>query len=116
VASRKTRDTKDYSQRVRDLDRQYNNTPAGHAGRVQKRLEEFGKVLFPVAGQFNEISRDFHDLINASLWRRENIVKIRSQTTTLLVKYHTELIGPISLRMQQCVGMHLLRTGMTFDI
>jgi len=63
VASRETRGTQEYAQRARGLDRQYNNTPAGQAGKVQKRLEEFGKVLFPVAGQFNEISRDFHDLI-----------------------------------------------------
>jgi len=80
VASRETRGTQEYVQRARSLDRQYNNTPAGQAGKVQKRLEEFGKVLFPVTGQFNEISRDFHDLIK---FAAEDIAKTRFQTTTL---------------------------------
>ena len=58
VANREIRGTQEYAQRARGLDRQHNNTPAGQAGKEQKRLEEFGKVLFPVAGQFNEINRD----------------------------------------------------------
>jgi len=49
--------------------------------------------LFPVAGQFNEISRDFHDLIR---FAAEDIAKTRFQTTMLPVKSHVELIGPIS--------------------
>jgi len=69
---------------------------------VQKRLEEFGKVLFPVAGQFNEISRDFHDLIK---FAAEDIAKTRFQTT----------IGPIPWHFKQRVGMHLFRTGMAFN-
>ena len=111
VASRETRCTQEYVKRARSLDRQYNNTPAGQAGKVQKRLEEFGKVLFPVAGQFNEISRDFHDLIR---FAAEDIAKTRFQTTTLPVKSHSELIGPISWHLKQRVGMHLFRTGMAF--
>jgi len=71
------RGTQEYAQRARGLDRQYNNTPAGQAGKVQRRLEEFGKVLFPVAGQFHEISRDFHDLIK---FATEDIAKTRFQT------------------------------------
>ena len=29
-------------------------------GKVQTRLEEFGDIKFPMAGMFNEISRDFN--------------------------------------------------------
>ena len=49
-------------------------------------------MFFPVAGQFNEISRNFHLLINLSA---EDIAKARFQTT-LPFKSHTELTGPIS--------------------
>jgi len=69
-------------------------------------LEEFGKVLFPVAGQFNEISRDFHDLIK---FAAEDIAKIRFQTTTLPVVPH----GAHWYHLQR-VGMHLFRTDMAF--
>jgi len=51
-----------------------------------------------VAGQFNEISRDFHDLIK---FATEDIAKTQFQTTTLPVKSHTELIGPISWHLKQ---------------
>jgi len=40
--------------------------------------------------------------------------KTRFQTTTLPVKSHTELIGPITWHLKQCVDMHLFRTGMAF--
>ena len=83
---------------------QYDNTPAGQAGKVQKRLEEFGKVLFPVAGQF---TKSAGASTTSSSSRRETL-----QTTMLPVKSHTEFIGPISWYMKQRVGVHLFRIGM----
>jgi len=46
----------------------------------RKRLEELGKVLFPVAGQLNEISRNFHDLHKFVV---EDVAKVRFQTLSV---------------------------------
>ena len=43
-------------------------------------MEEFGDIKIPVAGMFNEISRDFHDIIK---FTAQDVAKVQFQTTTL---------------------------------
>jgi len=44
-------------------------------GKVRKRLKELDKILYLVAGQFNKISRDFHD--DLIKFAAEDIAKTR---------------------------------------
>ena len=95
------------------MDQKYNTTTGGVAGKVQTRLQEYGEIRFPVVvGQFNEISREFHDLIKFSA---EDIAKKRFETTTLPIDAHAELIGPIVWYLKQLVGMHLFRTHVAYN-
>jgi len=51
--------------------------------------------------QRDQHSSNFHDFIK---FTAKDIAKTRLQTTTLPVKSHTEVIGPISWHMKQRVG------------
>ena len=111
VAAKQARVKKEYTNRAHVLDKKYNDTADNEVGKVQTRLEEFGDIKIPVAGMFNEISRDFHDIIK---FTAQDVAKVQFQTTTLPVQSASELIGPIMWSMKQKVGMHLFRTGMAF--
>ena len=103
VASRQARAKKEYVNRARVLDSKHNHTPGEEVGPVQTRLEEYGDIKIPVAGMFNEISRDFHDLI---AFTAQDIAKKRFEATTLPVESHAELIGPIVWHLKQSHCWH----------
>lgn len=63
-------------------------------GKVETRLAEFGDILFPTVGWFNEGSRDLHDMIAFAV---EDIAKRQFESTLLPVKTYSDLIGPIGL-------------------
>jgi hypothetical protein len=109
VAAAQSNWSTNYVRKARALDLKYNNTSDGDTGRVETRLAEYGRVLFPTAGWFNEGSRDLHDIITLAT---EDIAKKQFQSTVLPVKDYTELIGPIGWKIKQRLGMQLFRTGM----
>ena len=52
-----------YLDKAQKIDRKYCHTEVGHVGPLQQRLESFGKLLCLVAGQYGEVSQDFHTLL-----------------------------------------------------
>ena len=68
-SSRKTVDvrasklSKEYLDKARHIDQNYNNTTADQSGPVQLRLESFGDLQGLVIGQFCEGSQDLHNLL-----------------------------------------------------
>ena len=53
----------DYKNKARKIDTKYHNSATGHVGPLEQRLQGFGEILCLVAGQYGEISQDFHDLL-----------------------------------------------------
>ena len=68
--NRKTVDTranglqKEYIDKTKKIDEKYLGTPKDHIGPLQQRLREFGDIVSLVAGQYGEISQDFHHLLS----------------------------------------------------
>ena len=52
-----------YTNKAKRIDTKYHNTTAGQIGPLEQRLRGFGEILCLVAGQYGEISQDFHDLL-----------------------------------------------------
>ena len=52
-----------YKDKAHAIDTKYCHTAAQHVGPLQQRLESFGKLICLVAGQYGEISQDFHSLL-----------------------------------------------------
>ena len=52
-----------YKNKARRIDAKYRGTTAGHIGPLEQRLQGFGDILCLVAGQYGDISQDFHDLL-----------------------------------------------------
>jgi hypothetical protein len=53
-----------YRHKAHKIDRKYCGTDPDHVGPLQQRLESFGPITSLVAGQFGDVSDDFHDLLN----------------------------------------------------
>ena len=52
-----------YKNKPRKIDSKYYNTAIGHVGPLEQHLIGFGEIIRLVAGQYGEISQDFHDLL-----------------------------------------------------
>ena len=52
-----------YRNKARTIGTKYNGVTAGHVGPLEQRLRGFGDILCLVAGQYGDISQDFHDLL-----------------------------------------------------
>ena len=52
-----------YKNKARKIDSKYYNTAIGHVGPLEQHLIGFGEIIRLVAGQYGEISQDFHDLL-----------------------------------------------------
>ena len=52
-----------YKNKARKIDTKYRGTTAGQVGPLEQRLQGFGNILCLVAGQYGDISQDFHDLL-----------------------------------------------------
>ena len=55
---------KEYLDKVKKVDEKYLGTPKDHIGPLQQRLREFGEIVSLVAGQYGEVSQDFHLLLS----------------------------------------------------
>ena len=53
----------EYLVKAREADRNYNNTPVGTVGAVERKLVELGEVRGIVAGNFGEVSEQIHSLM-----------------------------------------------------
>ena len=53
----------EYLVKAREADRNYNNTPVGTVGAVERKLVELGEVRGIVAGNFGEVSQQTHSLM-----------------------------------------------------
>ena len=52
-----------YRNKLKKIDSKYNGTVVGQVGPLEQRLLGFGDILRLVAGQYGDISQDFHVLI-----------------------------------------------------
>ena len=52
-----------YLDKAQKIDRQYCGTDPNNIGPLQQRLQSFGSLLCLVAGQYADVSQDFHDLL-----------------------------------------------------
>ena len=52
-----------YLDKAQHIDRKYCHTNPRHVGPLQQRLESFGQLICLVAGQYGEVSQDFHSLL-----------------------------------------------------
>ena len=53
-----------YTDKVRRIDVKYCGSLPGQTGPLQQRLESFGDLLCLVAGQYGDVSQDFHALLD----------------------------------------------------
>ena len=52
-----------YRDKAHDIDVKYCHTDPNHVGPLEQRLKGFGDLLCLVAGQYGEVSQDFHELL-----------------------------------------------------
>ena len=65
-----------YKNKARKIDIKYNGTTAGQVGPLEQRLRGYGDILRLVAGQYGEISQDFHDLIKKLASTKANHISL----------------------------------------
>ena len=53
-----------YLDNAQNIDRKYCGTHKDHVGPLQQRLESYGNLICLVAGQYGEVSQDFHHLLD----------------------------------------------------
>ena len=113
VSGQETRGTNEYAQRARNFDCQCNNTPAGPGGKVQKCLEEFGKVLFAVAATVERNQQGLprpHQVCGGG-HRQDPVPDHDAPSQVPCGAYWSHLQGG---HLKQRVGMQLFRTGIAF--
>ena len=83
-----------YKNKARKIDIKYNGTTAGQVGPLEQRLRGYGDILRLVAGQYGEISQDFHDLIKKLASTKANHISLLegrpvSDSERGLILHHT---------------------------
>jgi len=54
---------KEYLNKAQKIDQKYCGTQPNHTGPLQQHLESYGNLLCLVAGQYGDVSQDFHELL-----------------------------------------------------
>ena len=65
--------TQEYTRKARTVDRLYGGTQEGEVGRVESRLQSYGRVRGLVFGAWGEASEDVHALVQALASSRQEV-------------------------------------------
>jgi hypothetical protein len=122
-----------YLDKAQDIDRKYCGTHPNNVGPLQQRLEGFGDIIRLVAGQFGDVSQDFHHLLKSlavskathiahtegrpvseserglllhQLRRRLSVTIITAQSSCLLSRLHHMAPGAKEAAKRRAVAKH----------
>ena len=65
----------EYTAKARNADRKYGGSAEGEKGRMERKLESFGRVRGLVVGAWGEISEDFKELLQTMAVSRKEVIE-----------------------------------------
>ena len=103
-----------YLDKAQKIDREYCGTQPNQTGPLQQRLQSYGSLLCLVAGQYGDVSQDFHDLLRglatskaAHIAQIEGCPVSESEWGLLLHQLRRRLSVSIIIAQSSCLLTHL---------
>ena len=97
---------KEYSDKARHIDTQYNGTTEDQVGPVEQKLKSYGDIKGLVVGQFADCSQDLHDLLlnfadeKVLNMGRSKGISIDQSTRSLIIQQYRRRFSVCAIKAQ----------------